>query len=59
VKLGQAQCKIATIQEAYALSIATSFLVSLERSSDEIKEYDAERKQLEIRRHVLLLEMSV
>ncbi|KAI0312224.1 hypothetical protein OF83DRAFT_676611 [Amylostereum chailletii] len=49
-KLGQAHCKIATLQAAFALTLQSTYLVSLDRCEEEIKEYDVERKQLETRR---------
>jgi hypothetical protein len=52
VRLGQAHCKIATLQEAFALSLATAYVPALERAAEEIREYDAERKALETRRYV-------
>ena len=52
VKLGQAHCKIALAQEALALTLQSSYLESLEASSEEIKEYEIERKALETRRYV-------
>jgi len=50
VKLGRAHCKVATLQEAYALTFKDTFLTSLERFRDEIKEYETLRKKLEMRR---------
>ncbi|KAG6816838.1 hypothetical protein H0H87_002487 [Tephrocybe sp. NHM501043] len=43
VKLGRAHCKVATLQEAYALTLRDTFLASLEKFTDDIKElsYDA------------------
>ncbi|KAJ3510355.1 hypothetical protein NLJ89_g4719 [Agrocybe chaxingu] len=38
VKVGRAHCKIATLQEAYALTFKDTFIVSLGRFRDEIKE---------------------
>lgn len=52
VKLGQAHCKIALAQEAFALTLQSSYLESLEVSAEEIREYEAERKALETRRYV-------
>ncbi|KAF9528813.1 hypothetical protein CPB83DRAFT_853775 [Crepidotus variabilis] len=49
-KLGSAHCKIATIQEAYALTFKDTFLASMERFKDEIKESELLRKKLDSRR---------
>ncbi|TFY73363.1 hypothetical protein EWM64_g10650 [Hericium alpestre] len=50
VALGRAHCKIATSQEAFALTFKDSFLDPLERFEAEIKDYEVERKKLEMRR---------
>ncbi|KAF8153958.1 hypothetical protein B0H34DRAFT_661997, partial [Crassisporium funariophilum] len=50
VKLGRAHCKIATLQEAYALTFKDTFLTSMERFKEEIKEYELLRKKLDGRR---------
>ncbi|KAJ6615136.1 hypothetical protein B0H10DRAFT_2176865 [Mycena sp. CBHHK59/15] len=50
VTLGRAHCKVAKLQESYAQSFQDSFLVSLVRFSEDIKEYEALRKKLESRR---------
>ncbi|KIL60739.1 hypothetical protein M378DRAFT_13983 [Amanita muscaria Koide BX008] len=50
VKLGRSHCKIATLQEAFASTVKTTFLTFLSRFEEEIKEYDAMRKKLESRR---------
>ncbi|KAK0197359.1 BAR-domain-containing protein [Armillaria mellea] len=50
VKLGRAHCKIATLQEAYALTFHDTYIASLESFSNEIKEYEHQRKKLESRR---------
>ncbi|KAL0951611.1 hypothetical protein HGRIS_008291 [Hohenbuehelia grisea] len=50
VKLGRAHCKIATIQEAFALTLQDTFLASIQKFEDDIKEYEAHRKRLESRR---------
>ncbi|KAF8957660.1 hypothetical protein BDZ97DRAFT_1845342 [Flammula alnicola] len=52
VKLGRAHCKIATLQEAYALTFKDTFLTSMDRFKDEIKEYEQLRKKLENRRQI-------
>ncbi|KAI3608785.1 bar domain-containing protein [Moniliophthora roreri] len=50
VKLGRAHCKIATLQEAYALTFRDTYFASIEKFGDELKEYDQMRKRLESRR---------
>ncbi|KAI0045187.1 BAR-domain-containing protein [Auriscalpium vulgare] len=50
VRLGRAHCKVATLQEAFALTFQDTFIKSLERFGDQVKEYEAERKKLETRR---------
>lgn len=55
VKLGRAHCKVATLQEAYALTFQDTFLRSMEKFVDEVKDYENERKKLESRRYVLSL----
>jgi hypothetical protein len=50
VTLGRAHCKVATLQEAFAQSFHDSFMASLVRFADDIKEYEALRKKLESRR---------
>lgn len=52
VKLGGAHCKIATLQEAFALTFKDTFLVSMEKFRDEIKEYELLRKKLDSRKCV-------
>lgn len=50
VKLGRAHCKIATLQEAYALTFRDTYIASLESFGNEVKEYEHQRKKLESRR---------
>lgn len=50
VKLGRAHCKVATIQEAYALTFQDTFISSLQQFGEEVKEYEAQRKKLESKR---------
>ncbi|KAJ3574032.1 hypothetical protein NP233_g2039 [Leucocoprinus birnbaumii] len=50
VKFGRAHCKVATLQEAYAVTFKDTFIASLERFSDGIKEYEHLSKKLESRR---------
>ncbi|KAH7882708.1 hypothetical protein F5I97DRAFT_1939301 [Phlebopus sp. FC_14] len=50
VKLGRAHCKIATLQEAYALTFRDTFISSCERFAQDIKDYEHQRKKLESRR---------
>ncbi|KAJ7195882.1 hypothetical protein C8J57DRAFT_1443090 [Mycena rebaudengoi] len=50
VTLGRAHCKVAKLQESYAQSFQDTFLASLVRFKEDIKEYEALRKKLESRR---------
>jgi BAR domain len=50
VSLGRAFCNVATAQEALGRSLASSFIIALQRFMDQIKDYEAERKKLETRR---------
>jgi hypothetical protein len=52
VKLGRAHCKVATLQEAYALTLKDTFLASMDQSKEDIKEYEALRKRLDSRRYL-------
>lgn len=58
VKLGRAHCKVATLQEAYALTFQDTFLRSMEKFVDEVKDYENERKKLESRRYVSSLSVA-
>ncbi|KAJ3922203.1 hypothetical protein F5877DRAFT_75460 [Lentinula edodes] len=49
-KLGRAHCKIATLQETYAITFHDTFMASIEKFGDEIKEFDQMKKKLESRR---------
>lgn len=49
--LGKAHCKVATLQEAYAVTFQDTFLSSIEKFGDEIREYDQVKKKLESRRY--------
>ncbi|KAL1692462.1 hypothetical protein GGG16DRAFT_51371 [Schizophyllum commune] len=49
-KLGRAHCKIATLQETFALQFEDTYLASLKSLLDDIREYDVQRKKLESRR---------
>jgi hypothetical protein len=53
VKLGRAHCRIATLQEAYALTFKDTFISSLDKFMDDIREYEVLRKKLESRRLTL------
>jgi len=55
VKLGRAHCKVATLQEAYALTFKDTFLTSMERFKGEIKEYELLKKKLETQRCVFVV----
>ena len=50
VSLGRAHCQIATLQEAFSVLFGGTYLASLQRAEDDIKEYQAQRKKLESRR---------
>lgn len=52
MSFGRAHCKIATLQEAFAMDLQASYLMSIARMEDEIKEYQTQRKKLESRRFV-------
>lgn len=52
MKLGRAHCKVATLQEAYALTFKDTFMTSIEKFTDDIKEYEAQRKKLDSRRYL-------
>lgn len=52
VQFGRAHCKVATLQDAFALTFKDTFMTSLERFMDEIKEYEAQKKKLDSRRYV-------
>jgi hypothetical protein len=44
---------VATLQEAYALTFKDTFLASIEKFTDDIKEFEAQRKKLDSRRWVI------
>lgn len=50
VKLGKAHCKVATLQEAYALTFQDTFITSCQNLIQDIKDYEHQRKKLESRR---------
>jgi hypothetical protein len=50
VSFGRAFCNVATAQEALGRSLASSFIIALQRFLDQVKDYEAERKKLETRR---------
>lgn len=54
MKLGRAHCKVATLQEAYALTFKDTFLASIEKFTEDIKEYEVQRKKLDSRRSGIL-----
>lgn len=54
MRFGRAHCKIATLQEAMALTLRDTFGLALTRYEDEIIDYQTQRKKLESRRCVLL-----
>ncbi|THH31708.1 hypothetical protein EUX98_g2452 [Antrodiella citrinella] len=50
VGLGKAHCKLAMVQETFAMTFEDTFMASLVRTTEEINEYQKERKKLESRR---------
>ena len=52
VKLGRAHCKVATLQEAYALTLKDTFMASMDQFKDDIKEYEALRKKLDSKKYL-------
>lgn len=50
VNLGKAHCKIAILQESFAISFEGTFIESVKQIEDEIKEYMHQRKKLDSRR---------
>ena len=50
MKLGEAHSKVATLQEAYALTLQDTFLASIKHFGDDIKDYEHQRKKLDSRR---------
>lgn len=52
VQLGRAHCKIASLQEEYAVAVKDTFLASMDRFKEDIKEYELIKKKVENRRCV-------
>lgn len=52
MKLGRAHCKVATLQEAYALTLKDTFLASMDQFKEDIKECEVLRKKLDSRRYL-------
>ncbi|KAF5329774.1 hypothetical protein D9619_009134 [Psilocybe cf. subviscida] len=50
VQLGRAHCKIASMQEEYAVAVKDTFLASMDRFKEDIKEYELIKKKVENRR---------
>ncbi|KAG2133790.1 uncharacterized protein EDB93DRAFT_1173466 [Suillus bovinus] len=50
VKLGRAHCKVATLQEAFALTFQDTFITSCQNFVQDIKDYEHQQKKLESRR---------
>ncbi|KAF8503876.1 hypothetical protein JB92DRAFT_3207391 [Gautieria morchelliformis] len=48
--LGRAHCKIATLQESFALAFRDTYLASLEGALEEFSDYASQRKKLDSRR---------
>jgi hypothetical protein len=53
VNLGEAHSKVAALQEAFALTLQDTFLASIKRFGEDIKDYEHQRKKLDSRRCVL------
>jgi hypothetical protein len=53
--MGRAHCKVATLQEAYALTLKDTFLTSIVQFKEDIKECEALRKKLDSRRYSIAL----
>lgn len=54
VALGKAHCKVAILQEAFALNLSESYMASLQQAEDEITEYQSQRKKMDSRRYVFV-----
>jgi hypothetical protein len=52
VSLGRAHCQVATLQEAFSVLFNETYVASVQRAEDDIKEYQMQRKKLESRRYV-------
>ena len=52
MKLGRAHCKVATLQEAYALTLKDTFMASMDQFKEDIKEYEALRKKLDSKKYL-------
>lgn len=50
MKLGEAHSKVATLQEAYAITLQDTFLSSVKNFVEDIRDYEHQRKKLESRR---------
>ncbi len=48
--MGRAHCRIATLQETYALTLYDTFLTFLKQSVSDLSDYTAQRKKFESRR---------
>lgn len=51
-KFGQAHFKLATLQDQYSEEFRETYLASLERYRQEVKEYHGVRRKLKSRRYV-------
>lgn len=54
MKFGRAHCKVATLQEAYAVTFKDTFITSLQGFGDRIKDFEHLKKKLESRRYVVV-----
>lgn len=50
MKFGQAHAKVATLQEAYALTFQDTFVASIKDFGEKIKDFEHQRKKLDSRR---------
>ena len=50
MKFGRAHSKVATLQEAYALTFQATFLASIKNFGEKIKDFEHQRKKLDSRR---------
>lgn len=53
MSLGRAHCKVAALQEAFGSDLQATYLKSILKMGEDIKEYQAQRKKLESRRYVI------
>ena len=49
VRFGRAQCKIVTLQESCSVTLRSTFLLSMDKFKEDMKQYELQRKKLESR----------